>query len=59
MQREVELSPPEPSIMEKKPKQQYFEIWIIPFNIIEKYHSRRLKSAKTAIKLAENSTPLH
>ena len=32
VQREVELSSPELSMMEKVPKQQYDAIWIVPYS---------------------------
>ena len=43
VQREIELSPPELSIMEKGPKQQFIDLWPIPFNLIGRYHLWRLQ----------------
>ena len=43
VQREVELSLPELSMMEKGPKQQFIDIWPIPFNLIGQYYLLRLK----------------
>ena len=46
MQREVELYPPEISMIVKVTKQQFVEIWHTPFNIIGQYQLWRLQIRK-------------